>query len=92
MNTHCKEPAEAAGPSAPPCHPAGELTGGLTGEPDHCVTCSDEAIEMEIVRMEEGGLAVARASAGVAEISVALVAAQPGDTVLVHGGEAIAIV
>ncbi|KPM50676.1 hypothetical protein ACG83_38440 [Frankia sp. R43] len=88
MNTHRKDHADIAGPSAPPCHPAGELT----GETGHCITCSDDAIEMEIVRLEEGGLAVARAAAGVEEISIALVEAQAGDTVLVHAGEAIAVV
>ncbi|MEX5632306.1 HypC/HybG/HupF family hydrogenase formation chaperone [Parafrankia sp. FMc2] len=83
MNTHCKGPADVTSPSAPPCHPAGAT--------NHCVTCSDEVIEMEVVRLEEGGLALARASTGVAEISIALVAAQAGDTVLVHAGEAIAV-
>ncbi|CAI7980752.1 HypC/HybG/HupF family hydrogenase formation chaperone [Frankia sp. Mgl5] len=97
MNTRCKDPAEVSGPSAPPCHPAGELTDLAAGHPaaattGSCVTCSDGVIEMEIVRLEEGGLALARASAGVEEISIALVQAQAGDTVLVHAGEAIAVV
>lgn len=81
-----------AGPSAPLCHPAGELlteTDHRTGRPD--AAYSDAAIEMEIIHLEEGGLAVARAAAGVAEISVALLPVQVGDTVLVRAGEAIAV-
>ncbi|MFH8348869.1 SIS domain-containing protein [Streptomyces sp. NPDC018045] len=61
-----------------------------------CVTCSDEARPMRVRRLLPGGLALAREENGDAggrdvEISVALVEAVPGATVLVHAGEAVAL-
>jgi len=63
---------------------------------DVCVTCSDQAVPVTVLRLLDDGLAVVRA--GMAggrpvekEISVALVEAGVGDTVLVHAGEAIAV-
>ncbi|MFH9425128.1 SIS domain-containing protein [Streptomyces sp. NPDC017529] len=81
--------AEAARPGVPDCLD------------DVCVTCSDEARPMRVLRLLPGGMALAReeeagggaedpAGDGV-EISVALVDAVPGATVLVHAGEAIAL-
>ncbi len=64
--------------------------GGCHG--DHCVTCSDEAVAVTVVRLLEDELAVVATEAGEEEVSVALVPAEVGDTVLVHAREAIAIV
>ena len=69
-----------APPAVPECHD------------DVCVTCSDSAVPVTIVRLLEDGLAVVDTGSGEEEVSVALVEAQPGDTILVHAREAIAIV
>ncbi len=61
-------------------------------EEDSCVTCSDTAVPVTIVRLLADGLAVADTGQGEEEISVALVRAGAGDTVLVHAKEAIAVV
>jgi hydrogenase maturation factor len=57
-----------------------------------CVTCGDVAVPAQVRVLLPGGLALADAGAGPEEISVALVDARPGDTVLVHAGEAIAVI
>jgi hydrogenase expression/formation protein HypC len=57
-----------------------------------CVTCSDSAIEVTVIRLLGDGLAVADTGQGEEEVSVALVDAHAGDRILVHAGEAIAIV
>jgi hydrogenase expression/formation protein HypC len=58
-----------------------------------CVTCSDEAVPVTLVRLLGGDLAIADVGGGAREeISVALVDAAVGDTVLVHAKEAIAVV
>jgi hydrogenase maturation factor len=59
---------------------------------DVCVTCSDGAVAVRVERMLADGLAVVDTGAGREEVSVALVTARPGDTVLVHAKEAIAVV
>ncbi|WP_073762601.1 SIS domain-containing protein [Streptomyces sp. CB02923] len=77
----------------------GPWRGGREADPAHdaaCATCSDEARPMRVRRLLPGGLALAREETGGAggrdvEISVALVEAAPGTTVLVHAGEAIAL-
>ncbi len=62
-------------------------------EGDHCVTCSDEAVAVRVLRLRPGGLADVDTGDGhVEEISVALVDAAVGDTVLVHAKEAIGLV
>ncbi len=66
------------------------------GEPEHCVgqvciTCSDQAVPVRILTLHDDELATVRTGAGTdEEISVALVDAAVGDTVLVHAKEAIA--
>jgi hydrogenase maturation factor len=56
-----------------------------------CITCSDSAVRVTVLRVLDDELAVVRTEAGTEEeVSVALVAARPGDTILVHAGEAIA--
>jgi hydrogenase expression/formation protein HypC len=58
-----------------------------------CITCSDQAVEVRVVRLLEADLAVVATGAGTQEeVSVALVDARPGDTILVHAKEAIAVV
>ena len=79
------EPAQhraAASPpaQAPECHD------------DVCITCSDAAVQVRIRELLGDDLALADTGAGAEEISVALVEAKPGDLVLVHAKEAIAIV
>ncbi len=58
---------------------------------DSCVTCSDEAVAVRIVQLLDGELALVDTALGVEEVSVALVDASAGDTVLVHAKEAIAV-
>jgi hydrogenase expression/formation protein HypC len=59
---------------------------------DVCITCSDTAVEVTVLRLLGDGLATVATGRGEEEVSVALVEARPGDTVLVHAKEAIAIV
>lgn len=59
---------------------------------DVCVTCSDEALPVVVVTLLPDELAVVDTGRGPhEEISVALVDAAVGDTVLVHAKEAIAV-
>ena len=70
-----------AGPVQPPeCHD------------EVCITCSDTAVAVTIARLLPDGLAIVDTEAGQEEVSVALVSAGVGDTILVHAGEAIALV
>jgi hydrogenase expression/formation protein HypC len=57
-----------------------------------CITCSDTAVPVRVVRLLDDMLAVADTGVGEEEISVALVTVRVGDTVLVHAREAIAVV
>jgi HupF/HypC family len=60
---------------------------------DVCVTCSDEAVAVRVVRLLDGALALVDTGAGtLEEVSVALVYANVGDTILVHAKEAIGVV
>ena len=60
---------------------------------DVCITCSDEAVAVQVMRLLDGGLALVDVGGGrQEEVSVALVEARVGDTVLVHAKEAIALV
>jgi hydrogenase maturation factor len=62
-------------------------------EGDHCITCSDEAVAVRVVRLRDGDLADVDVGDGrMEEVSVALVDAAVGDTVLVHAKEAIGLV
>ena len=66
--------------SVPECH--GEV----------CITCSDTAVEVTVVRLLADGLAMVDTGQGTEEeVSVALVEAGPGDRILVHAKEAIAV-
>lgn len=57
---------------------------------DVCVTCSDEAVPVRVVRLLNANLAVVDTGQSLEEVSVALVDAAVGDTILVHAKEAIA--
>jgi hydrogenase expression/formation protein HypC len=59
---------------------------------DVCITCSDAAVQVTVVRVLADGLAEVDAGQGREEVSIALVTAAAGDTILVHAGEAIAVV
>jgi hydrogenase expression/formation protein HypC len=60
---------------------------------DVCITCSDSAVQVTVVRLLDDGLAVVdTGQGGQEEVSVALVTAAVGDTLLVHAREAIAVV
>ncbi|WP_406070747.1 HypC/HybG/HupF family hydrogenase formation chaperone [Micromonospora sp. NBC_01638] len=59
---------------------------------DVCITCSDAAVAVRVREVLAGGLAIVDTDAGPEEVSVALVDAGPGDVVLVHAKEAIAVV
>jgi hydrogenase expression/formation protein HypC len=59
---------------------------------DVCITCSDTAVEVTVLRLLEDELAVVDTGEGEETVSVALVSAGVGDTILVHAREAIAVV
>ncbi len=59
---------------------------------DVCITCSDQAVPSRVIELGELGTALVDNGASRELVSVALVDASPGDTVLVHAGEAIAVV
>jgi hydrogenase expression/formation protein HypC len=59
---------------------------------DVCVTCSDQALPVTVVRLLDDELAEVETGQGIEEVSVALVDARIGDTILVHAREAIAVV
>ena len=57
-----------------------------------CITCSDTAVEVTVLRLLADEMAVVDAGTGEETVSVALVSAEVGDTILVHAREAIAVV
>ena len=59
---------------------------------DVCITCSDEAIPVTIVELLDDDLASVDTGQTLEVVSVALVDAKVGDTILVHAKEAIAVV
>jgi hydrogenase expression/formation protein HypC len=59
---------------------------------DVCITCSDTAVQVTVVRLLDDDLAEVDTGQGVEEVSVALVTAAIGDKILVHAKEAIAVV
>jgi hydrogenase expression/formation protein HypC len=56
-----------------------------------CITCSDTAVQVTVVRLLDDGLALVDTGQGTEEVSVALVTATVGDIILVHAKEAIAV-
>jgi len=71
---------------------APEPVAGPVCASDHCLTCGDVAVEVRVVRLLPDELADVDTGQGVERVSVALVRAAVGDQVLVHAGEAIAVV
>ena len=59
---------------------------------DVCITCSDTAVEVTVLRLLEDELAVVDTGEGEETVSVALVTAGVGERILVHAREAIAVV
>jgi hydrogenase expression/formation protein HypC len=60
---------------------------------DVCITCSDTAVPVTVLELCPGALALVDTGVGAPEeVSVALVDVRVGDVVLVHAGEAIAVV
>jgi hydrogenase expression/formation protein HypC len=59
---------------------------------DVCITCSDTAVEVTVLRLLDDQMAVVDSGAGEETVSVALVTAGVGDTILVHAREAIAVI
>jgi hydrogenase expression/formation protein HypC len=59
---------------------------------DVCITCSDTAVQVTVLRLLEDEMAVVDTGAGQETVSVALVTAGVGDKILVHAREAIAVV
>jgi hydrogenase maturation factor len=59
----------------------------------HCITCSDEAIAVRVLQVEqESGMALVEVENQTEEVDITLVEhVAPGDTLLVHGGVAIAL-
>jgi hydrogenase maturation factor len=58
---------------------------------DHCITCSDEGVPMQVERVDDvRGLALCAAEDGSkSTVEIALVDVEPGDRVLVHAGVAL---
>jgi hydrogenase expression/formation protein HypC len=59
---------------------------------DVCITCSDTAVQVRVLRLVEDQMAVVDTGSGEETVSVALVSADVGDTILVHAREAIAVI
>jgi D-sedoheptulose 7-phosphate isomerase len=73
--------------------PSGPAAGGCApGPPGQCITCSDQAVSVRVLELRAGDLALVDTGSGAEEVSVALVDARVGGRVLVHAGEAIAVV
>ena len=72
------------------------FSGSKTCELDaegHCITCSDEATTVRVLQVEqESGMALVEVENWTEEVDISLVGdVIPGDTLLVHGGVAIAL-
>ena len=59
---------------------------------DVCITCSDQAVPVRVVRLLGDGLALVDTGVSEEEVSVALVDARAGDTILVHAKEALTVI
>jgi hydrogenase expression/formation protein HypC len=58
---------------------------------DHaCITCADFASEARVIEMLDDDFARVEVGDKVEMVRVALVEAHPGDSILIHAGEAIA--
>lgn len=68
------------------------MENGPTCRDDVCVTCSDQAVAVTVARLLDDDLAEVTTENGTEVVSVALVDTAVGGTILVHAGEAIAVV
>ncbi|HEX6524763.1 MAG TPA: HypC/HybG/HupF family hydrogenase formation chaperone [Streptosporangiaceae bacterium] len=59
---------------------------------DTCVTCGDTSVQVRVLELLPDDLAIVDTGQGTEQVSVALVTAAAGDTILVHAREAIAVV
>jgi hydrogenase maturation factor len=59
---------------------------------DVCITCSDQAVPVRVIRLLGDGLALVDTGVSEEEVSIALVEAQVGDTILVHAKEALTVI
>ncbi len=85
-------PAAPEAPEAPAAPDAPDAFACITDHDGHCITCSDEALPMTVVALdEERELALCEAEDGSRHtIEIALVAeVRPADCLLVHAGTAI---
>ncbi len=57
---------------------------------DICITCSDQAVMVRIIELLDDRMALVDTGSGRETVSIALVTAAVGDTILVHASEAIA--
>jgi hydrogenase expression/formation protein HypC len=57
-----------------------------------CITCADSAVPVTVLELVDNALALVDTGRGIEKVSVALVTAAVGDTVLVHAREAIGVV
>jgi hydrogenase expression/formation protein HypC len=71
---------------------SGHMSSGPECHGDVCITCSDTAVQVRVVELLADELAVVDTGSSLEEVSVALVSAAVGDTILVHAKEAIAVV
>ena len=71
--------------------PNEDVSCALDGD-GHCITCSDEALQVRVLSVdEENGLAQVTLNGTEEEIDISLVESiAPGDVLLMHGGVAIA--
>src|SRR5262249_24804474 len=89
-NTHAGRGDAVTGVRAPRSLPVVASRASCTSET--CVTCGEVAVEVTVIRRLPAAMAVVDTGSGEEEVSITLVDAGPGDTVLVHAGEAIAMV
>lgn len=61
-------------------------------EGDACITCSDEAVEVRVLDLLGDDFALVDTGFSQEKVSVALVDAVIGDTLLVHAKEALTVV
>ena len=69
------------------------MTGADTCGSHHCVTCGDDGVPMQVLRIDRvRGLALCEDAHGArTTVEIALIeAVQPNDTLLVHAGTALA--
>ncbi len=62
----------------------------MSCEHGHCITCSDEGIEMRVVELDGDAARCLDPEGALAEVDVTLVDAEPGAKVLALAGVAIA--